>query len=146
MRKRTLIVAVTTTATALVFSVLSLINTDKFTVEHMNSDVAKAAITVIFSTALAFVAWCYHSSVCAHSYQKECDIVRSAIRENPELVIKDSKSKETKSKDKEKTMLAVRIILTVLALLLIILGIMNGGMADVLAKAVKICTECIGLG
>ena len=29
---------------------------------------------------------------------------------------------------------------------LVILGILNGGLRDVLAKAVKICTECIGLG
>ncbi|MBO7195979.1 MAG: thioredoxin [Clostridia bacterium] len=29
---------------------------------------------------------------------------------------------------------------------LVILGIFNGGVSDVFAKAVKICTECIGLG
>ena len=29
---------------------------------------------------------------------------------------------------------------------LIILGVMNGGALDVLAKAVRICSECIGLG
>ncbi|MBR6206376.1 MAG: hypothetical protein IKQ73_04360 [Oscillospiraceae bacterium] len=29
---------------------------------------------------------------------------------------------------------------------LVILGIANGGARDVLAKAVKICSECIGLG
>ena len=32
------------------------------------------------------------------------------------------------------------------ALLLIVLGVLNGGARDVLAKAVKICSECIGLG
>ena len=32
------------------------------------------------------------------------------------------------------------------AVALVILGILNGGLRDVLAKAVKICTECIGLG
>ncbi|MBQ3356225.1 MAG: hypothetical protein IJG45_03835 [Oscillospiraceae bacterium] len=30
--------------------------------------------------------------------------------------------------------------------LLIVLGVWNGGARDVLAKAVKICSECIGLG
>ena len=30
--------------------------------------------------------------------------------------------------------------------LFVILGIANGGMADVVQKAIKICTECIGLG
>jgi hypothetical protein len=32
------------------------------------------------------------------------------------------------------------------AVLLIVLGVLNGGARDVLAKAAKICSECIGLG
>ncbi len=30
--------------------------------------------------------------------------------------------------------------------LLIVLGVLNGGALDVLAKAIRICSECIGLG
>ena len=33
-----------------------------------------------------------------------------------------------------------------LALALIVMGILNGGLEDVLAKGAAICTECIGLG
>lgn len=36
--------------------------------------------------------------------------------------------------------------LLVAAVLLILLGVLNGGAQDVLTKAVKICSECIGLG
>ncbi len=32
------------------------------------------------------------------------------------------------------------------ALALIVLGVLNGSARDVLAKAIKICSECIGLG
>ena len=32
------------------------------------------------------------------------------------------------------------------ALALIVLGVLNGGLRDVLVKAVNLCTECIGLG
>ena len=32
------------------------------------------------------------------------------------------------------------------ALLLIALGVLNGGALDVLAKAIRLCSECIGLG
>lgn len=39
-----------------------------------------------------------------------------------------------------------RIIVAVIAVAFIILGIFNGGMDDVLSKAINICTECIGLG
>ncbi|MBQ8415922.1 MAG: hypothetical protein IJX13_03335 [Clostridia bacterium] len=40
----------------------------------------------------------------------------------------------------------VRTVLLALAAVMIVVGILNGGMGDVLAKAVRICTECIGLG
>ena len=32
------------------------------------------------------------------------------------------------------------------AVLLIVLGVLNGGAQDAAAKAVRICSECIGLG
>ena len=37
-------------------------------------------------------------------------------------------------------------LLVILVVALIVLGVMNGGMFDVLVKAINICTECIGLG
>lgn len=41
---------------------------------------------------------------------------------------------------------AVRIALYGVAVALVVAGILNGGMYDVLVKAINICTECIGLG
>ena len=40
----------------------------------------------------------------------------------------------------------IRRILMAAAVCMIIAGIINGSMLDVLYKAVKICTECVGLG
>lgn len=37
-------------------------------------------------------------------------------------------------------------VLLAAAILMIVLGAINGGALDVLAKAVRICSECIGLG
>lgn len=48
-------------------------------------------------------------------------------------------------KEKSITLIA-RITVFCVATVFIVLGIINGGMADVLGKAVRICTECIGLG
>lgn len=45
-----------------------------------------------------------------------------------------------------KKITPVRLALLAAALLLIALGAANGGALDVLAKAVKICSECIGIG
>ena len=40
----------------------------------------------------------------------------------------------------------IRAVLLVAAGLMIVAGMLNGGMWDVLVKAINICTECIGLG
>ena len=40
----------------------------------------------------------------------------------------------------------LRLGLYGLALALVVLGVINGGLKDVLYKAITICTECIGLG
>ncbi|MBQ8200798.1 MAG: hypothetical protein IJZ74_03405 [Clostridia bacterium] len=40
----------------------------------------------------------------------------------------------------------LRSLVLALALALIAAGVMNGGLYDVLVKAINICTECIGLG
>ena len=40
----------------------------------------------------------------------------------------------------------LRIVILIIAVVLIIMGVCNDGMDDVLAKGASICTECIGLG
>jgi len=49
-------------------------------------------------------------------------------------------------KNEKPILLGVRIALVASSIVFIAVGIANGGMADVLNKAIKICTECIGLG
>ena len=48
--------------------------------------------------------------------------------------------------DEDVLGLVAKIIIIALSAIFILLGVLNGGMADVLGKAIKICTECIGLG
>ena len=40
----------------------------------------------------------------------------------------------------------VRCAVAVIGVAFVVLGVLNGGMEDVLGKAIRICTECIGLG
>ena len=40
----------------------------------------------------------------------------------------------------------LRTAVLVIALVLIVIGIINGGLEDVLAKGAAVCTECVGLG
>lgn len=47
---------------------------------------------------------------------------------------------------KRHTVPCVQVALLCLALALVLWGVARGGIADVLAKAINICTECVGLG
>ena len=58
-------------------------------------------------------------------------------------VTKESNIDETAN---QKKLLVVRCGILAVAAFFIIYGLATGGIADVLAKAVNICTECIGLG
>ncbi len=53
---------------------------------------------------------------------------------------------KTRFWDSEKFIFFVRIFILGLAIVLLVLGIINGGQNEVLAKAIKICRECIGIG
>ncbi len=54
--------------------------------------------------------------------------------------------KRTPPPQEMRGLTAVRIALAVAGAALTVLGVLNGGMYDVLVKAINICTECIGLG
>ncbi|MBQ3372130.1 MAG: thioredoxin [Oscillospiraceae bacterium] len=45
-----------------------------------------------------------------------------------------------------KNQKAVRLVLLAVAVLFIFVGIRNGSMNAVINKAIRICTECVGLG
>lgn len=51
-----------------------------------------------------------------------------------------------KSKESTKILFYVRLIVIAAAAFLVVAGVCTGGMSDVLAKAINICTECVGLG
>ena len=72
--------------------------------------------------------------------EKEAGIVK-----DPEAVKADGRIYNTAPETAKRRVL-MRRILMVAAILFIVMGIFNGSMKDVLVKAIRICTECVGLG
>lgn len=72
----------------------------------------------------------------------------SSIRRELELVKQAPKAESPlpQAKKANQKLLYVRLVILVLALGMLVGGFVAGGTADVLAKAVAICTECVGLG
>jgi len=82
--------------------------------------------------------------------RKKETAIKREIAENAKNKIVVSPVKETEKNRSDK---AARIVVWVfrgvvgtVGIVLLIWGICNGGMADVLKKAINICTQCIGLG
>ncbi len=62
------------------------------------------------------------------------------------LQIKKEKEKKENAKAKGVGVALARIALAAVGITFVVIGILNGGMHDVLVKAINICTQCIGLG
>ena len=81
-------------------------------------------------------------------------IIESASLDRRIALVKSAMATGSKAADAEACekasrpglTIGIRIAVAVVAIVFIVLGIFNGGMADVLSKAINICTECIGLG
>ncbi|MBQ9713974.1 MAG: hypothetical protein IJV83_01485 [Clostridia bacterium] len=71
---------------------------------------------------------------------------RACAAKREELVEKVKTVKCSRIFSSEKFIWGVRAALGILGIVFVITGIVNGGMSSVLAKAVRICTQCIGLG
>lgn len=84
--------------------------------------------------ALAVLWGCM--AVCDASILRECEALRGA----------PAAEHRAAEPVKPQHTGVVRLLLYGAAVVFIVLGVMNGGLYDVLVKAINICTECIGLG
>ncbi len=115
----------------------------EFTVENLTGDVMRAFGVALPIAALAVAAQIPRLYLCEAGAKREREYLLNAVKAGytPAPV-----APETEAASEQRRAIIIRYVILGAAVLFIILGVFNGGMADVLAKAVKICTECIGLG
>ena len=78
------------------------------------------------------------------SILREISAAQERIKEEKAAGITAEEKPRTESKPAAQG--RVRLVLLILAAVFIVAGVLNGSAGDVLMKAIKICTECIGLG
>ena len=111
---------------------------DGVTSHDLTQSVVNVVVLVLICLAPAVLVAVARIFIDRASAMREYAIVEALPRTRVE--------KDEKKEAKFPVLLTVRISVIVLAVVFIILGIFNGGMEDVVQKAIKICTECIGLG
>lgn len=65
---------------------------------------------------------------------------------NKKQKIINNKSDDNIPSQSSKNVKIIRLVILSSAIVILIFGFVTGGYADVLTKAINICTECIGLG
>ena len=139
-------------AVALIF-----VFTNSYTLENANSDIAYSVIIASVATLLGFAVWYARGVIIDASYSRALSAVREDIRAtatgarksksvSPENAESGDEAVSALSLRDGHLFMLVRYGVLALSIVFIVLGVFNGGMSDVLGKAVRICTECIGLG
>ena len=120
----------------LISALIYLMNIDNFISWELEGVMFSLLINLLPELILAFIIMLIKLSLLDKSFDKEFEILSKCEKKsNVNLPSVDTERK-----------LTVSIMLFSIALLFILIGIINGGMKDVLIKAINICTECIGLG
>ena len=126
-------------AASFIPSIVVLCNYDSFTVANLTpallSVVAALAIGCVTSAVLLF----FLSVIERSSAEKEIEWTKVALAESSESDKKAVVENDNKLK-------IVRFVLLGVACVLVVIGLTQNGFYDVLQKAIRICTECIGLG
>lgn len=112
--------------------------------EALNDSVKGAVLASIPFLAVTLIVTLLVQLFKSESLWWEMKLLKAAVAAG---AVRRSESKVSAvQKECGRKLLIVRLVILAVAVTLIVLGILNGGMRDVLGKAIKICTECIGLG
>ena len=123
----------------LVFIVDYLFFIAEFSVDNLNADVMAAFAVILPLSAIALAIHIPRIYLAEKSAENQLKLLKESIKAN-------GAPKVIKAKKKQSNPLVARVAILGVAVVLVLLGIFNEGVVDVLQKAVKICTECIGLG
>lgn len=136
-RRYRLLCAAALTVLSILFLIYAL-DGSHFQDSDINGSMVKAMYRLIPCLSLAFAAALATTKQLQRSMETEIALLKQLPkRETPPKAVSGSKDRRTA---------ILRLCFVVLGIGLITLGAATGGIADVLAKAINICTECIGLG
>lgn len=122
-----------------------LVNPANFTSRELEPVIGRMLWHIAPWTLVGFACAILCECFCGRSLRREIDLAaRSPGRASFKNAQTDSGASREKRARLAKT--AARAAMFALAVTLLALGAANGGMRDVLVKAINICTECIGLG
>lgn len=139
-RKKALLICFIITIICIIMGLLYLINPKHFiSTGDLTAQAIAMATHLLPWCIISFASFIIYVFYQEKSAKKSIDIIKQIIKNN-------GKKQTNYIKDYTRKINIARSVIIFIALILIIVGIIDGSVNSVLLKAINICTECIGLG
>lgn len=129
----------------IVFTISSIIflsyalNSSNFHQSDINGSMIKAMCVLLPCLAVSFFVAVLTHYLNIRFTKKQIDILKT-------LPQKDVQKTTSQADKNQKTVMIIKFAILAVGVAVLVFGAISGGFADVLTKAINICTECIGLG
>lgn len=141
--------SIISTAIICIASVIFLIyacNSNNFDNTDSNGSVIKAMWVLIPCMAAAFACGLFCIINNEKSLKAEIELIKQAPVSDRTSSAKEGSKESNNADNSARNTMIIRVVVLAAAVALVLIGYFTGGTADVLTKAINICTECIGLG
>lgn len=138
LRRRIMVIYLLIISACVLPCILYMTDAANFESWELEGVISQLVMSLVPWIVAVFIFSVVASILSSKSMEREIEILK---RLNS---VSEEKTAETVTK--EQRLMLPRILIITASLVLIFLGIMNGGSKDVFIKAINICTECIGLG
>ena len=147
-RRRVTVILTVLAGITLLPALLWCVDPAHFSVENLNADIKTAALFILPCAAVSLGLLTGERLLRHASVARETAVVKAALATGKGIAkpVEKANSDKRKLTADPRFVWGVRGAILVVGIICIVLGVRNGGMADVLGKAIRICTECIGLG
>ena len=147
-RRRVTVILTVLAGVTLLPALMWCVNPAHFSIENLNTDIRTAALFILPCAAVSLGLLTGERLLRHASVARETATVKAALAavKGGAPASKNGKSDKKNWTSDSRFVWGVRGAILAVGIVFIVLGVRNGGMADVLGKAIRICTECIGLG
>lgn len=111
---------------------------DRYQLDDVNGAVIRGTVMLLVCLTVPFILGIFCTVQSRRSIRREIALMKLVAAPRQEEIVPVP--------EKEDKVREIRALLLCVAISCVILGFLFGGWADVLTKAINICTECVGLG
>ncbi len=139
-RKSRILIRTALICIASVAFLIYALNGSNFHQSEINNSMIKAMLVLIPCMLVPFA----YAVFTVYRNEKSLQLELELIKQLPS--VEGTNSNDLNTSCSERKLNIIKAVILLIGIIVLVYGFLTGGTADVLTKAINICTECIGLG